>query len=108
MRPPISGGRFAFGGTMTLTDIADMIRSSVAASNFTDSLKFDCGDAGVLVIADSQVSLDDQDTDATLKMSVENVEKLIKGKLNPMTAVMTGKIKLAGNPAVAMKLKELL
>ena len=93
---------------MTLTDIADMIRGGVASSNFTDSLKFDCGDAGVLVIADRTVSLDDQDTDVTLKMSPENVEKLIKGKLNPMTAVMTGKIKLSGNPAIAMKLKELL
>lgn len=41
-------------------------------------------------------------------MTVENVEKLIKGKLNPMTAMMMGKIKLSGNPAVAMKLKELL
>ncbi|MBA84779.1 SCP2 sterol-binding domain-containing protein [Thalassobius sp. S69A] len=93
---------------MTLSDIAEMIRSSVAASNFTDSLKFDCGDQGVLVIADRAVSLEDRDTDVTLKMSAENVEKLIKGKLNPMTAVMMGKIKLAGNPAVAMKLKELL
>ncbi|MGH1355167.1 MAG: SCP2 sterol-binding domain-containing protein [Thalassovita sp.] len=93
---------------MTLEDIANMIREAVASGNFADSLKFDCGDAGVLVIADHAVSLQDRDTDATLKMSVENVEKLIKGKLNPMTAVMTGKIKLAGNPAVAMKLKELL
>lgn len=93
---------------MTLSEIADMIRGGVASSSFADSLKFDCGDAGVLVIADQAVSLQNRDTDVTLKMSVENVEKLIKGKLNPMTAVMTGKIKLSGNPAVAMKLKELL
>lgn len=97
-----------FGDTMTLADIADMIRGAVAASSFSDSLKFDCGEAGVLVIADQTVSLENREADATLKMSVENVEKLIKGKLNPMTAVMTGKIKLSGNPAVALKLKELL
>lgn len=96
------------GVNMTLTDIAEMIRSSVAKSNFADSLKFDCEDAGVLIIADRSVSLEDRDTDVTLKMSLDNVEKLIKGKLNPMTAVMTGKIKLSGNPAIAMKLKELL
>ncbi|WP_319825209.1 SCP2 sterol-binding domain-containing protein [Thalassovita sp.] len=93
---------------MTLSEIADMIRSGVAASSFADSLKFDCGEAGVLVIADRTVSLDNRETDVTLKMSAENVEKLIKGKLNPMTAVMMGKIKLSGNPAIAMKLKELL
>ncbi|WP_420568959.1 SCP2 sterol-binding domain-containing protein [Thalassovita sp.] len=93
---------------MTLTEIAEMIRSGVGSSSFADSLKFDCGDAGVLVIADQTVSLLDRDTDVTLKMTTENVERLIKGKLNPVTAVMTGKIKLSGNPAVAMKLKELL
>ena len=85
-----------------------MIRRPVAESNFTDSLKFDCGESGVLIISDRSVSLDDRQTDVTLTMSAENVEKLIKGKLNPMTAMMMGKIKLSGNPAVAMKLKELL
>jgi putative sterol carrier protein len=93
---------------MTLEDLAEMIRGTVAKSSFDDSLKFDCAEDGVLVIADRQVSTADQDTDCTLKMSLSNVEKLIKGQLNPMTAVMLGKIKVAGNPAVAMKLKELL
>ncbi|THD76866.1 sterol carrier protein [Thalassobius vesicularis] len=93
---------------MTLAEIAQMIRAGVQSSAFADSLKFDCGDDGVLVIGGGDVSLEDRETDVTLKMSVENVEKLIKGKLNPMTALMMGKIKLSGNPAVAMKLKDLL
>ncbi|MEY2960497.1 MAG: hypothetical protein RLZ60_327, partial [Pseudomonadota bacterium] len=33
---------------------------------------------------------------------------LLAGKLNPMTGVVTGKLKISGNPAVAMKLGKLL
>lgn len=93
---------------MTLTEIAEMMRSGVEKAGFSETLKFDCGPAGQLVIGNGQISLDDAPADCTLSMSLENLEKLIKGKLNPMTAVMMGKIKIGGNPAIAMKLKELL
>ncbi|CUH64956.1 Putative sterol carrier protein [Thalassovita gelatinovora] len=93
---------------MTLAEIAENIRGSVASSSFTDSLKFDCGDDGVLVIANNQVSLEDQRTDCTLKLSVKNLAKLVSGNLNPMTAVMMGKLKVSGDPGVAMKLASLL
>ncbi len=93
---------------MTLAEIADKIRGNVAASSFTDSLKFDCGDDGVLIIADKQVSLEDQPADCTLKLSAKNLDKLVAGKLNPMTAVVMGKLKVSGDPGVAMKLAGLL
>lgn len=93
---------------MPLTQIAEIIQKGLSASNFTDSLKFDCGDAGVLVLADKKVSTEDADTACTLKMTAENLEKLVKGKLNPMTAVMMGKIKVSGDATVAMKLGQLL
>lgn len=93
---------------MPLTQIAEIIQKGLSTSTFTDSLKFDCGDDGVLVLANKQVSTTDADTACTLKMSTANLEKLIKGKLNPMTAVMMGKIKVSGDPSVAMKLGQLL
>ena len=93
---------------MTLAEIADKIRGNVAASTFSDSVKFDCGGDGVLVIADKQVSLEDQPTDCTLKLSTKNLAKLVSGNLNPMTAVVMGKLKVSGDPGVAMKLAGLL
>ncbi|SDI79568.1 SCP2 sterol-binding domain-containing protein [Aliiruegeria lutimaris] len=93
---------------MSLTAIAETIEKGLSKSDFTDSLKFDCGTAGVIMIADKQVSLEDGPAACTLKMSVENLEKLVTGKLNPMTAVMMGKIKVGGDPSVAMKLGKLL
>jgi putative sterol carrier protein len=94
--------------TMTLNEIAALVQKGVTHAGFSDSLQFDCGDAGVVRIADGAVSLEAGDADCTLKMSLDNLAKLITGKLNPMTAVMMGKIKVSGNPAVAMKLKDLL
>lgn len=44
----------------------------------------------------------------TVKTSTENAEKLLKGNLNPMMAVMTGKVKIAGDMALGMKLIGLL
>ncbi len=93
---------------MPLTEIAEIIQTGLTRSNFTDSLKFDCGEAGVITLANKQVSLLDARTACTLTLSRDNLEKLIKGKLNPMTAVMMGKIKVAGDPSVAMKLGQLL
>jgi len=59
------------------------------------------GDANV-------VSNDNKDADCTITMSVEDLDKLRKGELNPMMAVMSGKIKIKGDMGLAMKLQSLL
>ncbi len=59
------------------------------------------GDANV-------VSGDNKDADCTISMSMEDLMKLQKGELNPMMAVMSGKIKIQGDMGLAMKLQSLL
>ncbi len=54
------------------------------------------------------VSNDDGDADCTITMSLEDLDKLRKGELNPMMAVMSGKIKIKGDMGLAMKLQSLL
>ena len=71
-------------------------------------LKFDCGNDGVIVLADNAVSRDDRDTACTIGITTANLAKLITGKLNPMTGLMMGKLKVSGDAKVAMKLGELL
>lgn len=93
---------------MALDDIASGIRSGLAGKRFDGSLKFDCGADGVVVLADGDVSTIDRDTDCTLRLSSENLAKLLTGKLNPMAAVMMGKIKISGDMSVAMKLSKLI
>ncbi|WP_421702259.1 SCP2 sterol-binding domain-containing protein [Aliiroseovarius sp.] len=93
---------------MTLTTIADGINANLPKGGFEGSLKFDCGADGVIVLADGAASTTDQDTDCTIRLSTDNLTKLLTGKLNPMTSVMMGKLKVSGNAGVAMKLGALL
>ena len=50
---------------------------------------------------------DDVPADCTVKVSLEDFGKLMERKLDPMTAFMTGKIKIEGDMGVAMKLGKL-
>ena len=93
---------------MTLADIADRIRSALSERSFNGSLKFDCGEDGVIVLADNSATTEDQDTDCTIKISQDNLGKLLTGKLNPMTGVMMGKLKVSGDMGVALGLSKLL
>ena len=43
-----------------------------------------------------------------IKASAANALKLMRGELNPVGAFMTGKVKVAGDMALAMKLLDLL
>ena len=93
---------------MSLEAIAEGMRPALSGQVFPGSLKFDCGRKGVIVLADGTASTVDRDTDCTIAISVDNLEKLLAGKLNPMLAMATGKMSLSGNPAVAMGMAKLL
>jgi hypothetical protein len=74
------------------------------------SLKFDFG--GSVIVIDGKgdtnvVSTDDQEVDCSIGVSQEDLESLMSGNLNPMTAFMSGKIKVKGDMGVAMKLQSL-
>lgn len=91
-----------------LEQIAADIRRVLETKSFSGSLKFDCGDEGVIVLADGTATTADRETDCTLRLSQDNLVSLLKGKLNPMMALATGKLKLSGSPTVAMGLAKLL
>ena len=91
-----------------LDKIATDIRKVLETKSFSGSLKFDCGEDGVIVLSDGTATTADRETDCTLKLSTDTLISLLKGKLNPMMAMATGKLKLSGNPAVAMGLAKLL
>ncbi|WP_042702629.1 SCP2 sterol-binding domain-containing protein [Azospirillum sp. B506] len=54
------------------------------------------------------ISREDADSDCTIRISPENLQKLINGKLNPMLAFTMGKLKVERSMGVAMKLAQLL
>ena len=59
------------------------------------------GDANV-------ISQSEEDADCTISTSLETLMKLRSGDLNPMMAVMGGKVKIKGDMSLAMKLQSLL
>jgi len=54
------------------------------------------------------VSAEDKDADTTITTSMDILTKLQSGDMNPMMAVMTGKVKIAGDMGLAMKLQSLI
>ncbi|MHA6324461.1 SCP2 sterol-binding domain-containing protein [Roseivivax sp. CAU 1753] len=93
---------------MTLSEIADMLRPGLARRPLSETLKFDCGEAGSNTLDGAEARLSNEPTDCTIRISEANLERLLTGKLHPMTAFATGKIKVSGDVGVAMKLSQLL
>ena len=54
------------------------------------------------------ITQEDKDANCFVTVSMDTMKKLIAGDINPMMAVMTGKIKIKGDMGVAMKIQSLL
>jgi putative sterol carrier protein len=93
---------------MGVQDIAEKIRARVESGGFDRSVKFDTGADGVIVIDGASISTTDGPTDCTIKLSLDDLESLIAGDLNPTMAFMSGKIKIEGDMTVAMALSQLI
>jgi len=50
----------------------------------------------------------DEEADTVLRLASADLEKLMRGKLSPMFAFSTGKLRVEGSKGVAMKLAGLL
>jgi putative sterol carrier protein len=98
---------------MDMTTITGSLRSKVGdASGLNATLKFDCGDDGVVVIdgraVPNTVDNTDRDTDCTITITRDNLAALVSGDLEPATGFMTGKFKVSGDMSVALKLQRVV
>ncbi len=75
-------------------------------------LKFVLAEGGVILWDGTDlppvIGNDDGDADTTIRITTDNLEKLISGGLDPTLAYMTGKLKVEGSLGVAMKLVSML
>lgn len=93
---------------MAIQDIAEKLKPQVASAGFDRSVKFDTGADGVLLVDGGTISTTDGPADCTIKLSLDDLESLIAGDLNPTMAFMTGKLKIEGDMSVAMALSQLI
>lgn len=96
---------------MSIESILSNIQEKAAESApLGSTLKFDFGDKQLYLDGTgdvNKVSMDNKEAACTVSVSEENFQALIKGDLNPMSALMMGKIKIKGDVGVAMKLQSL-
>ncbi|MBK7634082.1 MAG: SCP2 sterol-binding domain-containing protein [Saprospiraceae bacterium] len=78
---------------------------------FGAKLKFVMGDDIILIDGTGDtnvVSNEDVEAACTITMDADTFSQLKSGSLNPMMAVMSGKIKIKGDMGLAMKLQALI
>ena len=75
-------------------------------------LKFDCGSDGVVLIdaksSPNTVGNVDADADCTVAITLDNLNALLAGTLDPVTGFMSGKFKVSGDMSIAMKLQRVI
>ncbi|AJY47114.1 sterol-binding protein [Martelella endophytica] len=78
-------------------------------------VRFDLKDGGSILLdaTNGNVEIEEDGTgeaeaDTVLILTSDNLEKLVEGKLNPMLAFSTGRLKVRGSQGVALKLAGLL
>lgn len=98
---------------MSLETIEQEVRSNLmkfAGLGYRVKFVFDGGPAYLLdgTVTPPTLAAEDGEADCTLRLSVENMEKLMAGTLNPTLAYTLGQLKVEGSVGVALKLASMM
>ncbi|HTP76542.1 MAG TPA: SCP2 sterol-binding domain-containing protein [Rhizomicrobium sp.] len=93
--------------------ITQMASAIGANSGLGGTLKFDFGDAGSVFVDGKSTpnSVSDGDgktADCTIAVTLDTFDKMVKGELDGTSAFMQGKLRVAGDMGLAMKLGPVL
>jgi putative sterol carrier protein len=92
-----------------LNTALEKLREKIGGQSVNGSVKFDFTDLGALVLDETGARLDDgTDADCTITANTETFKALFDGELAPTAAFMSGRIKIAGDMGVAMRMSGLL
>lgn len=97
---------------MTLAELTEKMKTGAGdKQGFGNTVKFTTPDGAIYIDGNQSppaISNDDNAADCTIKMSLSDLVDMVGGKLDGMTAFMTGKLKIEGDMGVAMKLQSIL
>jgi len=94
---------------MSLESLTEALRQRAAQNpKLGYKVKFALDDGGVIFWEgtgdQAAITNSDGEADTTMRLSEENLEKLLAGNLDPTMAYMTGKLKVEGRMGVALKI----
>jgi len=93
--------------------VAQMAKAIGDNSGLGGTLKFDFGEPGSVYIdgkstPNSVTDGEGKSADCTISVSLDTFEKMVKGELDGTSAFMQGKLRVAGDMGLAMKLGPIL
>ncbi len=91
--------------------VAQVKKSAANAPKMGKTIKIQVDEGPVFIDMtedEAKVTEEDKEADATIITTIDSLEQLRSGKLNPMMAMMSGKVKVKGDMGLAMKLQGLL
>ena len=93
----------------TVGDITERLRQALGDQpGLGKTLKLDFKGEGFIHVDGRTVTNDDAPADCTVVVAREDLLAMVKGQLDPMAAMMRGRLKIAGDMGVAMKLQSML
>ena len=97
----------------SVEEITERLRKAVSladagAWDFAKTVKFDLKEAGLIVVSGREVANEDRVADCTFVLSKDDFEHLARGRLDPVAAMMRGRLKVTGDLTLAMRLKSVL
>jgi putative sterol carrier protein len=96
--------------------IAEMRTRAEALRRLGYRVRFDLSDTGESILLDAtgsstpsiEAATGEDEADTVLRLSAADLAKLMRGKLSPMLAFSTGRLRVEGSKGVALKLGSLL
>jgi putative sterol carrier protein len=96
--------------------IAEMRSRAGALRRLGYRVRFDLSDTEDSILLDAtgggtpsiEAASGEDEADTVLRLSAADLEKLMRGKLSPMLAFSTGRLRVEGSKGVALKLGSLL
>lgn len=93
----------------TVADITERLRAALTGQpGLAKSLKVDFKGEGFIHVEGAAVTNADAPADCTVVIALEDLAAMVKGQLDPMTAMMRGRLQIKGDMMVAMQLQSLL
>ena len=98
---------------MGFEEILAMFQQKAAdVAGFGGTIRMDVEGAGSILMDGTgegvEVSQSKDDADTTVGLSLETLQGLLSGDINPAMAFMSGKLNVGGNMGLAMKLQSML